>query len=93
VLRLARRSAVKARTQAMNPIRGLLVSAPAIPREQLAGLERTALIGTLARLRPAGDLSRPLAATRASLRCLARPTRHWTSLTLTADPEVPVRHQ
>lgn len=71
-LRIARRSAVKARTQAMNQIRGLLVSAPAMLREQVAGLERAALIRTLARLRPGGDLSRPLAATRAALRRLAR---------------------
>jgi transposase len=72
VLRIARRSAVKARTQAMNQIRGLLVSAPAMLREQVAGLERAALIRTLVRLRPGDDLSRPLAATRASLRRLAR---------------------
>ncbi|MFC9273538.1 transposase, partial [Streptomyces zhihengii] len=44
VLRTARRSAIKARTQAMNQIRGLLVSAPAMLREQVAGLERAALI-------------------------------------------------
>ncbi|MEU6268862.1 IS110 family transposase [Saccharopolyspora shandongensis] len=72
VLRTARRSAVKARTQAMNQIRGLLVSAPAMLREQTTGLDRTALIQTLARLRPGYDLSGPLAATRASLRRLAR---------------------
>ncbi|NUP36594.1 MAG: IS110 family transposase [Streptomyces sp.] len=72
VLRIARRSAVKARTQAMNQIRGLLVSAPAMLREQVAGLERAALIRALARLRPGDDLSRLLAATRASLRRLAR---------------------
>ncbi|MFE6020774.1 transposase [Streptomyces sp. NPDC056441] len=72
VLRIARRSAVKARTQAMNQIRGLLVSAPAMLREQVAGLDRAALIRTLARLRPGHDLSRPLAATRAALRRLAR---------------------
>ncbi|MDT0382698.1 IS110 family transposase [Streptomyces sp. DSM 42041] len=72
VLRVARRSAVKARTQAMNQIRNLLVSAPAMLREQVAGLDRTALIRTLARLRPGGDVSRPLTATRASLRRLAR---------------------
>lgn len=72
VLRIARRSAVKARTQAMNQIRGLLVSAPAMLREQVAGLDRAALIRTLARLRPGNDLSRPLAATRAALRRLAR---------------------
>ncbi|WP_079063249.1 IS110 family RNA-guided transposase [Peterkaempfera griseoplana] len=72
VLRVARRSAVKARTQAMNQVRGLLVSAPAVLREQVAGLERTVLIRTLARLRPGEDLSGPLAATRAALRRLAR---------------------
>lgn len=72
VLRVARRSAVKARTQAINQIRGLLVSAPAELREQVAGLDRAALIKTLARLRPGGDLSAPTAATRAALRRLAR---------------------
>ncbi|WP_010310645.1 transposase [Saccharopolyspora spinosa] len=76
MLRIARRSAVKARTQAMNQIRGLLVSAPAILREQTTGLDRAALIRTLARLRPGDDLSHPLAATRAALRRLAR--RHQT---------------
>ncbi|MFB7128297.1 IS110 family transposase [Kitasatospora sp. NPDC056273] len=72
VLRCARRSAFKARTQAMNQIRGLIVSAPAVLREQVAGLERAALIHTLARLRPGTDLSAPLAATKAALRRLAR---------------------
>lgn len=72
VLRIARRSAVKARTQAMNQIRGLLISAPAMLREHVAGLDRAVLIRTLARVRPGDDLSRPLAATRASLRRLAR---------------------
>ncbi len=56
----------------MNQIRNLLVSAPAMLRVQVAGLDRAALIRALARLRPGGDLSRPLAATRASLRRLAR---------------------
>ncbi|MFD7903592.1 IS110 family transposase [Kitasatospora sp. NPDC059747] len=72
VLRVARRSGIKARTQAMNQIRSMLVSAPAVLREQVAGLERVCLIGTLARLRPGTDLSTPLAATKAALRRLAR---------------------
>ncbi|MEU0965930.1 transposase [Streptomyces sp. NPDC005917] len=72
VLRSARRSAVKARTQTMNQIRGLLVSASAMLREQVAGLDRAALTRALARLRPGDALSLPLAATRASLRRLAR---------------------
>ncbi|MET9915191.1 IS110 family transposase [Streptomyces sp. NPDC006476] len=72
VLRIARRSAVKARTQVMNQIRGLLVAAPAMLREHIAGLDGTALIRTLARMRPGEELSRPLVATRAALRRLAR---------------------
>jgi transposase len=72
VLRVTRRSAVKARTQAMNQIRNLLVSAPALLREQVTGLGRAELIRTLARLRSGQDLSGPLAATKAALRRLAR---------------------
>jgi transposase len=72
VLRIARRSAVKARTQAMNQIRGLLVAAPASVREQVADLPRTALIRTLARWRPGGELADPQCATKAALRRLAR---------------------
>jgi transposase len=72
VLRIARRSAIKARTQAVNQIRGLLVSAPATLREQVAGMDRTVLIRTLTRLRPDADLSDPLTATRSVLRRLAR---------------------
>jgi transposase len=72
VLRVARRSAVKARTQVMNQIRGLLTSAPAPLREQTTGLGRAELIGVLARLRPGQDLSTPAEATKAALRRLAR---------------------
>ncbi len=56
----------------MNQIRGLLVAAPAVLREQVAGLERAVLVRTLARLRPGNDLAGPPAATRAALRRLAR---------------------
>ena len=72
VLRIARRSAVKARTQAINQIRGLLVAAPAGVREPVADLPRTALIRTLSRWRPGADLADPTVATRAALRRLAR---------------------
>lgn len=72
VLRVARRSAVKARTQVINQIRGLLTSAPAPLREQVAGLPRAELIAVLARLRPGQDLSTPQEATKAALRRLAR---------------------
>ncbi|MEV6774610.1 IS110 family transposase, partial [Nocardia sp. NPDC051030] len=72
VLRTARRSAVKARTQAMNQIRGLLVSAPAVLREQTTGANRATLIRTLTGLRPGRDLAHPLTATKSALRALAR---------------------
>lgn len=83
VLRVACRIAVKAHTQAMNQIRNLLICAPAVLCEQVAGLDRTALIRTLARLRPGDDLSRPLPATRAALGRLAR--RHQTMDTEIAE--------
>ncbi|MFJ8770421.1 IS110 family RNA-guided transposase [Streptomyces clavifer] len=88
VLRVTRRSAIKARTQAMNQIRNLLVSAPAMLREQVAGLDRAPLIRTLARLRPGDDLSRPLAATRASLRRLARRHQAMDSEIAELDAEI-----
>ena len=72
VLRVARTSAVKARTQTINQIRALLVTAPATLREHLAGLTRTALIRTLATTRPGTDLTDPVNAAKTALRHLAR---------------------
>ncbi|KOV25358.1 transposase [Streptomyces sp. XY431] len=88
VLRVTRRSAVKARTQAMNQIRSMLVSAPAALREQVAALDRAALIRTLARLRSGGNLSTPLAATRAALRRLARRHQSLDSEISELDAEI-----
>jgi transposase len=89
VLRIARRGAVKTRTQTMNQIRSLLVSAPAPLREQVAGLNRSDLIRTLTRIRPGNDLSHPLAATRAALRRLAR--RHQSMDTEIAELDAEIR--
>lgn len=78
VLRSGRRSAVKARTAAMNSLRAHLLTAPAQLREQLAPLGKKALIGACARLRP--DRSRlddPAQAVKATLRSLAR---RWQAL-------------
>jgi hypothetical protein len=55
VLRVARSSANKARTQAINVLRALVITAPPELREKLRGLSTTALIATAARLRPGGD--------------------------------------
>jgi len=71
-LRVTRRSAVKARTQAINQLRALLITGPAQLREQLPGLPTTALVNACSRLRPGTDLAHPGPATKAALRRLAR---------------------
>ena len=71
VLRTARGSAVKARTQAINQLKGLLVTAPAELREQLRPLDSAALVGSCARLRPGTDLTDPANAVKTALRRLA----------------------
>ena len=50
-----RRSAVRARTAAINQLHSLVVTAPVELREQLSGLSSTMLVKTLARRRPALD--------------------------------------
>ena len=69
-LRTARSSAIKARTQAINAIKALVVSAPAGLREQLRALSAGELVRTCVRLRP-GNVVDPLAATKLALRSLA----------------------
>lgn len=51
-LRVARRSAVKASTQASNQIRDLIVTAPDVVRDRLVELNTAARVETCARLRP-----------------------------------------
>ena len=76
-LRVARRSAIKARTQAMNQLKALLVTAPAELRESLQGLGRAQLVRTCARFRAGASgeelaaLDDPSAATKIALRRLA----------------------
>ncbi|MEV6055143.1 IS110 family transposase [Streptomyces sp. NPDC052107] len=72
VLHNARTSAMKARTQAINQIRSLLVTAPDTLRGQLRGLAAPDLISVCARLRPTPDLADPTAAAKFTLRRLAR---------------------
>ncbi|AEA29044.1 transposase IS116/IS110/IS902 family protein (plasmid) [Pseudonocardia dioxanivorans CB1190] len=84
-LRVARRGAVKARTQAINQLRAQIVTAPAELREQLRGLTTGALVKTCARLRPAAQGAELVAldpdaivsaATKTALRQLARRHQH-----------------
>ncbi len=72
VLRAARRSAVKARAQAANQLKALLITAPEGLRAELRGLSTAKLVRRAAGLRP-GDLPCDVAsATKLALRSVAR---------------------
>ena len=71
-LRVARSSAVKARSQAVNQIKALIVTGPAELREQLRHLRTPILMATCVRLRPGQQLGDPEHATKTALRRLAR---------------------
>ena len=74
-LRAARQTAVKARTQAINALKGLLVTAPTELREQLDGLSTPKLVGAAVVLEP-GTLVTPTAATMLALCSLAGRYQH-----------------
>ena len=76
LLRLARRGAVKARTQAANQIHSVIDTAPQELRAQLLGLSKTARLARCARLRP-GDVATPVGAAKLALVSLAR---RWAAL-------------
>jgi transposase len=71
VLRMARRSAIKSRTQTIQQLDSLVVTAPDRLRAKLRRLSLEQLVPVAARLRP-GELAGPLAATKLALRTLAR---------------------
>jgi transposase len=70
-LRVARRSAMKMRTQSFQQMKALIVTAPAEVREQLRSLSHDRLVDTAACLRP-GPVTTPVAAVKLALRCLAQ---------------------
>ena len=75
-LRVARATAIKARTQAANALRALVVTAPAELREQLRELSAKRLASTATRLRP-GPILTTTAATKLALRMLGQRYRPW----------------
>ena len=76
-VKIARDTAVKARTQAIVALKALLVGVPAALREQLEPLTgKRALIERCAALRP-GDVSSPTASAKHAVRSLAR---RWLDL-------------
>ena len=70
-LRVARQTAIRARTQAINALKALLVTAPAELREQLRDLPTATLVAAAAALVP-GPITSPLAAALLALGTLAR---------------------
>ncbi|MBJ7594059.1 MAG: IS110 family transposase [Candidatus Dormibacteraeota bacterium] len=70
-LRVARRSALKMRTQTFQQMKALLVTAPADLREQLRTLSRDRLVETAANMRP-GRVTTVAAAVKLALKGLAQ---------------------
>jgi transposase len=71
-LRAARRSAMKARTQAANQLQGLRVTAPEELHHRLRGLSTKELVAVAARFRLGDDPHDVAAATKFALRSVAR---------------------
>ena len=71
MLKGAKDSAVKARTQAFNQMKALIVTSPAQLRESLSGSTTAALVSVCRGFRP-GCLDSPTAAAKHTLRSLAR---------------------
>jgi transposase len=76
VLHIARRSAIKARTQAANQLQAVLVTAPEELRNGFSGSSLTNTVRRAARLRP-GPVTGPSSAAKTTLRALAR---RWLAL-------------
>lgn len=76
ILHLTRRSAVKAKTQAGNQMRDIILTAPEDLRSRLRSLTTTMRVKTCAKWRP-GPVTDPLSAARRCLRDLAR---RWIEL-------------
>src|SRR5262249_56603945 len=74
-LRVARAGAVKARTQAGNQLRDLILTAPEPVRQQLAGLSCPRQVDAAARVRPGGPAC-PAERTQAALARVARRHPH-----------------
>jgi len=78
MFKIAKDSAIKARTQAMNQMKSIIVTAPAELREELTRLNACRLVDRCAGFRP-GRLVTPAAAVKHVLRLLARRHGQLTS--------------
>jgi transposase len=75
-LRITRRSAVKARAQAANQLRALLLTAPEGLKSELCGLSTARVVEKASRLRPGATPSDVEEATKFALRSMARRYQH-----------------
>lgn len=102
-LLVTRRGAVKARTQAANQLRALVVTAPDDLRSRLRNLSTAELAATAAKLRPGPRIDTPTAATKLAMRAAARRWQalddeatqletHLKTLTAAAAPELIAQH-
>ncbi|MCX4902475.1 IS110 family transposase [Streptomyces sp. NBC_00892] len=88
-LRVVRASAVKARTQTINQIKSLIITAPAAVREALRSLTTTE-VRRLAASRPGTDLAAPATAVKLALKRLAKRYRHLSEEIAEADADLRV---
>lgn len=88
VITVARNSAVKARTEAWNQLRALLITAPASLREQYRALTRTRLRTQLTRLDPASAADTTTRATMTALNRLAHRITTLNTEITAADKEL-----
>jgi len=75
-LRVARQSALKARTQAANELHALVVTAPDAMRAELRRLKIPQLVATAAAFRRSAELTTPTAATKLALKSIATRYQH-----------------
>ena len=87
MLKIARDSAVKARTQAVNQMKALVITAPAGLRETLDNLATSDLATRCNGFRP-GRLDNPTAAVKYALRSLASRYRHLSRESADLDAEL-----
>lgn len=87
MLKITKDSAVKARTQAINQMQALIVTAPAALRQTLRDLTGGKLVARCARLRP-GELTTPTAAAKHALRILGLRCHHLTVETNALEKEL-----
>jgi len=87
LLRAARQGALKARTQAVNQLHGLLVTAPEPIRQQLRGLGIDAIMTRVCRWHR-GDPADPASAAKLAIRAIARRYRALTGEITALDADI-----